>query len=99
MKETERIKAGLLFRPNSMELRDTKHKAHETCRLVNTLDEYNERIPGLMRSILGKIGERFYFQTPVQFTMASTPTSGRISSRTTTSACWMTRMFTLGIMS
>lgn len=29
MKETERIKAGLLFRPNSMELRDTKHKAHE----------------------------------------------------------------------
>jgi len=37
MKETERIKAGLLFRPNSMELRDTKHKAHETCRLVNTL--------------------------------------------------------------
>ena len=67
MKETERIKAGLLFRPNSMELRDTKHKAHETCRLVNTLDEYDERIPGLMRSILGKIGERFYFQTPVQF--------------------------------
>ena len=65
MKETERIKAGLLFRPNSMELRDTKHKAHETCRLVNTLDEYDERIPGLMRSILGKIGERFYFQTPV----------------------------------
>ena len=55
MKETERIKAGLLFRPNSMELRDTKHKAHETCRLVNTLDEYDERIPGLMRSILGKI--------------------------------------------
>jgi len=53
MKETERIKAGLLFRPNSMELRDTKHKAHETCRLVNTLDEYDERIPGLMRSILG----------------------------------------------
>ncbi len=52
MKETERIKAGLLFRPNSMELRDTKHKAHETCRLVNTLDEYDERIPGLMRSIL-----------------------------------------------
>ena len=95
MKETERIKAGLLFRPNSMELRDTKHKAHETCRLVNTLDEYDERIPGLMRSILGKIGERFYFQTP----MASTPTSGRISSRTTTSACWMTRMFTLEIMS
>ena len=67
MKETERIKAGLLFRPNSMELRDTKHKAHETCRLVNTLDEYDERIPGLMRSILGSIGERFYFQTPVQF--------------------------------
>ena len=27
MKETERIKAGLLFRPNSMELRDTKHKS------------------------------------------------------------------------
>ena len=26
MKETERIKAGLLFRPNSMELRDTKHR-------------------------------------------------------------------------
>ena len=67
MKETERIKAGLLFRPNSMELRDTKHKAHETCRLVNTLDEYDERTPELMRSILGSIGERFYFQTPVQF--------------------------------
>ena len=67
MKETERIKAGLLFRPNSMELRDTKHKAHETCRLVNTLDEYDERIPGLMRSILGRVGEKFYFQTPVQF--------------------------------
>ena len=84
MKETERIKAGLLFRPNSMELRDTKHKAHETCRLVNTLDEYDERIPGLMRSILGKIGERFYFQTRCSTTMASTPTSG---------------MFTLEIMS
>jgi len=33
---------------------------------LNTLDEYDERIPGLMRSILGKIGERVYFQTPVQ---------------------------------
>ena len=55
MKETERIKAGLLFRPNSMELRDTKHKAHETCRLVNTLDEYDERIPGLMRSNRGAV--------------------------------------------
>ena len=67
MKETEKIRAGLLFRPNSMELRDTKHKAHETCRLYNTLDEYDERGPALMRSILGKIGERFYFQSPVQF--------------------------------
>ena len=98
MKETERIKAGLLFRPNSMELRDTKHKAHETCRLVNTLDEYDERIPGLMRSILGKMGSGSTSRRRCSSTMASTPTSGRISSRTTTSACWMTRMFTLGIM-
>ena len=82
-----------------MELRDTKHKAHETCRLVNTLDEYDERIPGLMRSILGKIGERFYFQTPVQFNYGIHTYIGRISSRTITSACWMTRMFTLEIMS
>lgn len=68
MTEEEKIFAGRLFNPNSWELRDRKHKAHEVCRKYNALDEYNEgERQELMRGILGQIGEGFYFQGPVQF--------------------------------
>lgn len=65
--EEERIFAGRLFDARRQELKDIKHVAHETCRKFNTMDELDaERLP-LLKTILGSVGEKFYFQGPVQF--------------------------------
>ena len=58
MTEEEKIFAGKMFDPRKQELRDIKHKAHVACQKYNVMDEYD---------ILGKVGNVFYFQGPVQF--------------------------------
>ncbi len=67
MTEEERIFAGKLFDARSKELRDIKHKAHALCRKFNELDEYDESRLPLIREFIGKIGEKYYFQGPIQF--------------------------------
>ncbi|ABN06210.1 transferase hexapeptide repeat containing protein [Methanocorpusculum labreanum Z] len=67
MTEEERIFAGRLFDARSKELRDLKHKAHVLCQKFNALDEYDEgRLP-IIREFIGRIGENYYFQGPIQF--------------------------------
>lgn len=67
MREEEKIFAGKLFDARTQELRDEKHKAHELCRQFNTMDEYDpQRLP-LVREFIGAIGQKYYFQGPIQF--------------------------------
>ncbi|AWI05681.1 sugar O-acetyltransferase [Clostridium drakei] len=67
MKEEEKIFAGRLFDATKKELRDIKHKTHELCRKFNLLDEYDESRPTIIKEFIGKIGERYHFQGPIQF--------------------------------
>lgn len=71
MTEEEKIFAGKMFDPRSEELRQIKHKAHETCRRYNTLDEYDPERQQLIRSFIGGIGKTFYFQGPIQINYGS----------------------------
>lgn len=67
MKEEEKIFKGRLFDARTKELKDIKHKAHVLCQKFNLMDEYDEgRLP-IIKEFIGKIGEKYYFQGPVQF--------------------------------
>lgn len=71
MREEEKIFAGKLFDARTQELRDIKHKAHSLCMKFNGMDEYDpERLP-LIRQFIGAIGEKYYFQGPIQFNYGS----------------------------
>lgn len=67
MTEEEKIFAGRLFDARTKELRDIKHKAHILCQKFNSLDEYDESRLPIIKEFIGKIGEKYYFQGPVQF--------------------------------
>ena len=67
MTEEEKIFAGRLFDPRSGELRNLKHKAHVLCQKFNSLDEYDEDRMPLIREFIGAVGEKYYFQGPIQF--------------------------------
>lgn len=71
MKEEEKIFAGKLFDCRIKELRDVKHKAHELCRKFNNMDEYDEARLPLVKEFIGSIGEKYYFQGPIQFNYGS----------------------------
>ena len=67
MTEEEKIFAGKMFDPRKKELRDIKHKAHTACQRYNTMDEYDlKRLP-IIREFIGAIGDKYYFQGPIQF--------------------------------
>lgn len=67
MKEEEKIFAGKLFDARTKELRDIKHKAHMLCQKFNLLDEYDKTRLPIIKEFIGKIGEQYYFQGPIQF--------------------------------
>jgi maltose O-acetyltransferase len=67
MTEEEKIFAGMLFDAHTKELRDIKHKAHVLCQKFNSLDEYDKSRLPIIKEFIGKIGERYYFQGPIQF--------------------------------
>ncbi len=67
MTEEERIFAGRLFDARSKELRDLKHTAHVLCLKFNALDEYDENRLPIIKEFIGRIGEIYYFQGPIQF--------------------------------
>ena len=65
--EEERIFAGRLFDAHCEELMQMKHRAHETSRRFNAMDESDAERQPLLHAILGSHGEGVYFQGPVQF--------------------------------
>jgi len=67
MKEEEKIFAGKLFDARTKELRDMKHKAHVLCQKFNMLDEYDENRLPIIKEFIGRIGQKYYFQGPIQF--------------------------------
>lgn len=71
MSEEERIFAGRLFDARTEELREIKHKAHALCRIYNAMDEYNGKRETVIKEFIGGIGEKFYFQGPIQFNYGS----------------------------
>lgn len=71
MTEEEKIFAGKLFDARLKELKDIKHKAHETCRKFNAMDEYDPARLPLIREFIGSIGGNYYFQGPIQFNYGS----------------------------
>ena len=71
MREEEKIFLGKLFDARTQELRDIKHKAHILCQKFNSMDEYDEdRLP-IIKEFIGKIGDKYYFQGPIQFNYGS----------------------------
>lgn len=71
MTEEEKIFAGRPFDARTKELRDLKHKAHELCREYDQIDKYDKgRLP-IIQNLIGRIGEHFYFQGPIQFNYGS----------------------------
>ncbi len=71
MTEEEKIFAGKMFDPRSLELRNIKHQAHVACQKYNAMDEYDPDRMKIIRNIIGKIGKTFYFQGPIQFNYGS----------------------------
>lgn len=67
MTEEEKIFAGKLFDARTKELRDLKHKAHILCQKFNSLDEYDDNRLPIIRKFIGGIGNKYYFQGPIQF--------------------------------
>lgn len=67
MTEEEKIFAGKLFDARCKELRDLKHKAHILCQKFNSMDEYDQKRLPIIREFIGSIGEKYYFQGPIQF--------------------------------
>lgn len=71
MGEEEKIFAGRLFDNRAPELKNIKHKAHVLCQKYNAMDEYDGgRLP-LIKEFIGAIGEKYYFQGPIQFNYGS----------------------------
>lgn len=71
MREEEKIFAGKLFDARTKELRDIKHKAHTLCQKFNTIDESDEDRLSIIKEFIGNIGEKYYFQGPIQFNYGS----------------------------
>ncbi|WP_455537876.1 sugar O-acetyltransferase [Terrisporobacter sp.] len=69
--EEERIFAGKLFDNRKKELRDIKHKAHILCQKYNSMDEYDSNRLSIIKEFIGKIGEKYYMQGPIQFNYGS----------------------------
>jgi len=67
MTEEEKIFAGRLFDARCQELRDIKHKTHVLCQKYNALDEYDKTRLPIIKEFIGAIGEKYYFQGPIQF--------------------------------
>jgi maltose O-acetyltransferase len=67
MTEEDKIFAGKLFDNRSKELRDIKHKTHVLCQKFNLLDEYDENRLPIIKEFIGQIGQKYYFQGPIQF--------------------------------
>lgn len=67
MNEEEKIFQGKMFNAREKELRDIKHKTHLLCKKYNSMDEYDtDRLP-IIKDFIGSIGDKYYFQGPIQF--------------------------------
>lgn len=67
MEAEDRIFQGKLFDMGNKDLCEIKHKTHGLCQEYNALDEHDPRRPEIIRQFIGRIGEKFRFQGPIQF--------------------------------
>ena len=67
MTQRERQLKGLLFDAHAEELMKIKHHTHTLCQKYNGLDEWDEKRKDIITEMLGQVGERVYFQCPIQF--------------------------------
>ena len=68
MREEDRIKAGILFSPADPELKAIKLRTHNLdVDYNNTHEDEVEKRAEIMKQILGGMGERCFFQGPIQF--------------------------------
>lgn len=65
--EEDKIFQGKLFDARKKELKDIKHKAHKLCQKFNSMDKYDESRLKIIKEFIGSIGEKYYFQGPIQF--------------------------------
>lgn len=65
--EEDKIFKGKLFDARKKELKDIKYKAHKLCQKFNSMDEYDESRLKIIKEFIGSIGEKYYFQGPIQF--------------------------------
>ena len=67
-REEEKIMAGVLFAPGDSELRALKLRAHNLNTDYNqTYEHETEKRRAIIQSLLGSIGEGFFFQGPIAF--------------------------------
>lgn len=71
MTEEERIFVGKLFDARTEELRDMKHRAHALCQKFNQMDEYDKKRLPIIKEFIGSIGNKYYFQGPIQINYGS----------------------------
>ncbi|MGB4985540.1 MAG: sugar O-acetyltransferase [Erysipelotrichaceae bacterium] len=67
MSEEKKIFENRLFDARCQELKDLKHVAHNGCLKFNQTDEYDKERLELIKSFIGSIGKKYYFQGPIQF--------------------------------
>ena len=67
LREEEKIFAGKLFDARTQALKDIKHKAHILCQKYNSMEEYDKNRLPIIKEFIGNIGEKYYFQGPIQF--------------------------------
>ena len=66
--EEERIRAGVLFNPGDPELKAIKLRTHNLNTLYNrTMEEETEKRAGILREMLGSMGEGVFMQGPIYF--------------------------------
>ena len=60
-------RSGRLFDAHAPERMEVKHTAHRLCQQYNSLDEWDEQRPEILRRLLGKCGRQVAMQGPIQF--------------------------------
>ncbi len=67
MTEKEKMLSGMLYDPGLDGLPEMRTRAHDLCRLYNTLSENDEKRQEILSGLLPQCGENVYLQGPIQF--------------------------------
>lgn len=67
MTEKEKMLAGMLYEPDKDGLPEMRKKAHDLCRLYNSLSESDKQRDEILRELVPEAGRNVFLQGPVQF--------------------------------